>query len=273
LITFAVVLAFLSGISRTTEVVIASRGLAAGTRLTSEDVMLKRIHASAGLHDALRDPAGAIGQVLSAPRLPGEQIPRSLVGDRAISGIAATLPPDWRAIAIRVDQATGLAGILRAGDWVEAVAVLDSETLGYAVSEDNPGTLSRIVLHDLQVLLVPQSFRYEEAPVDASGSLALAPVRTTTSAQASSVIVLGAPVTPTVIALLPVDPPKVKTLGATEPVTPTLLASPVELLALLNAKGTIHLVLQPVERAIIPTEGIAWNDLLRDLVLPTEDRP
>ena len=272
LITFAVVLAFLSGISRTTEVVVASRGLPAGTRLTAEDVALKRVHASAVLEDALTDGAGAVGQVLSAPRLAGEQITGSLVGDRAISGIAATLPPGWRAIAVHVDQATGLAGILRAGDWVEAVAVLDSNDLGYATSDDNPGTLSRIVLHDLQVLLVPQAFRYEEATVDESGSLALAPVRTTTSAQTSSVIILGAPVTPTVIALLPVDPPKVKTLGTTEPVTPTLLASPVELLALLNAKGTLHLALQPVKRAIIPTNGIAWNDLLRDLVLPTEDR-
>lgn len=272
LITFAVVLAFLSGISRTAEVVVASRGLPAGTRLTAEDVALKRIHASAVLHDALTDPAGAVGQVLSAPRLAGEQIPRSLVGDRALSGIAATLPPDWRAIAVRVDQATGLAGILQAGDWVEAVAVLDSNDLAFATTEDGPGTLSRIVLHDLQVLLVPQAFRYEEAPADASGSLALAPVRTTASAQASSVIVLGAPVTPTMIAILPVEPPKVKTLGADEPMTPTLLASPVELLALLNAKGTIHLALQPVERAIIPTNGVAWNDLLRDLALPMEDR-
>ena len=152
------------------------------------------------------------------------------------------------------------------------MAILDGNDLGHVTGEDSPGTLSRIVLHDLQVLLVPQAFRYEEAPVDASGSLALSPVRTTTSAQASSVIVLGAPVTPTVIALLPVDPPKVKTLGAAEPVTPTLLASPVELLALLNAKGTIHLALQPVEREIVPTDGIAWNDLIRDLALPTEDR-
>lgn len=272
LVTFAVVLAFLSGVSRSAEVVVASRGLAAGTRLTAADVALKRIHASAVLQDALTDPAEAVGQVLSAPRLAGEQIPRSLVGDRAVSGIAATLPPDWRAIAVRVDQATGLAGVLRAGDRVEAVAVLDGETLGYAASEDSAGARSRIVLHDLQVLLVPQTFRYEEASADESGSLALAPVRTTTSAQASSVIVLGAPVTPTVIALLPVDAPKVKTLGATEPVTPTLLASPVELLALLNAKGAIHLALQPVEREIVQTGGIAWDDLVRDLVLPAEGR-
>lgn len=269
LITFAVVLAFLSGISRTADVVVAGRGLPAGARLTAEDVALKRIHASAVLEDALTDPADAVGQVLSAPRLPGEQITRSLVGDRAISGIAATLPPDWRAVAVRVDQATGLAGILRAGDRVEAVAVVDSQTLGYA-STDGPGTLSRIVLHDLQVVLVPQSFRYEEAQVEPSGSMALAPARTTTSAQVSSVIVLAAPVTPTVIALLPVDSPRGKAQGGTQPVTPTLSASPVELLALLNAKGTLHLALQPVEREIVPTDGVAWNDLVRDLAIPAE---
>ena len=78
LITFAVVLAFLSGISRTTEVVVASRGLSAGTRLTAEDVALKRIHASAILEDALTDPAGAEAdealkrvEVADSARLPG----------------------------------------------------------------------------------------------------------------------------------------------------------------------------------------------------------
>ncbi|HOG48033.1 MAG TPA: SAF domain-containing protein, partial [Anaerolineae bacterium] len=92
LITFAVVFAFFSGLSRSVEVVVARRGLAAGTRLAAEDVALKRLHASAVLDRALTTPADAVGQVLSAPRLPGDQITCSLVGDRAISGIAATLP-------------------------------------------------------------------------------------------------------------------------------------------------------------------------------------
>lgn len=258
LITFAVVLAFLSSISRSADVVVASRGLAAGTRLTAKDVTVERIHASAVLHDALADPADALGQVLSAPRLAGEQIPRSLVGDRAISGIAATLPPDWRAIAVRVDQATGLAGILRVGDRVEAVAVLQQDTLLSPMGEG--GTVSRIVLHDLQVLLVPQAFRYEESPVDASGALALAPVRTTASAQAASVVVLGAPVTPTVISVVPVE-----SLDAAETVTSTLVASPVELLALLNAEGIIHLALQPAESTLVPTEGVTLDDVMQHL--------
>jgi len=264
LLTFAVVLAFLSSVSRTTDVIVASRGLTAGTRLTAEDVIVERIHASAVLYDALTDPDEAVGQVLSAPRLAGEQIPRSLVGDRAVSGIAATLPPDWRAIAVRVDQATGLAGILRVGDRVEAVAVLQRDS--FLGSMGQGSTLSRIVLHDLQVLLVPQAFRYEESPVDSSGALALAPIRTTSSAQASSVVVLGAPVTPTVISVAPLESLDADPVDAGEVVTATLVASPVELLALLNAEGIIHLVLEPVESIIVPTEGVTLDAVMQHLV-------
>jgi len=271
LITFAVVFAFFSGLSRSVEVVVARRGLAAGTRLTAEDVALKRLHASAVLDDALTSPADAVGQVLSAPRLPGDQITRSLVGDRAISGIAATLPAGWRAIAVHVDQATGLAGILRPGDQVEAVAVVDRTALSVATAQDEDDVLARIVLQDLQVLLVPQSFRYEETPVDSSGAFALAPARTTTSAQSASVIVLGAPVAPTALSAgLSAEPAGATTLGASRPVTTTLTASPVELLALLDAKGKIHLALEPVEREIVPTDGVSLNGLLPALV-PTKE--
>ncbi len=274
LITFAVVFAFFSGLSRSVEVVVARRGLAAGTRLTAEDVALKHLHASAVLDGALTTPADAVGQVLSAPRLPGDQITRSLVGDRAISGIAATLPAGWRAIAVHVDQATGLAGILRPGDQVEAIAVVDREALPMASTKDEGDTLARIVLHDLQVLLVPQSFRYEEAPVDSSGAFALAPARTTATAQSASVIVLGAPVAPTVLSIvssapsagLPAEPAGAATLGTSQPVTATLTASPVELLALLDAKGKIHLALEPVERELVPTGGVSLNGLLPALV-------
>ena len=55
-------------------------------------------------------------------------------------------------------------------------------------------------------------------------------------------------------------------MGAVEAITAILVASPVELLALLNATGTIHLALQPVESTIVPTQGVALNDVMQHLV-------
>ncbi len=162
---------------------------------------------------------------------PGDQITKSMVGDKALSGIAATLAPTERAVAVRVDKATGLSGILQAGDRVTVVGILDPQEInltGLSTNSKEPaGPVAMVTLSGLRVLLVPQGFRYQEmAPEEEGGSgLSMAPVRTTSQDQNASVILLAVPTTP-------------QTLGNVQ-------VNPVELLALLNAKGKVHLALDP----------------------------
>jgi hypothetical protein len=83
---------------------------------------------------------------------------------------------------------------------------------------------ARVTVSGLKVLLVPQSFRYEEVPQDQTGQLS--PVRASAGAQQNSIVLLQAPLAPVEVA-------------------PGVRLSPAELLALLDEKATLHLALEP----------------------------
>jgi hypothetical protein len=80
-----------------------------------------------------------------------------------------------------------------------------------------------VAVSGLKVLVVPQSFRYEEVGTTSDSYL---PARTSTASQSDNVILLQASIVPAEIA-------------------PGLPASPAEVLALLNEVATIHMVLEP----------------------------
>jgi hypothetical protein len=93
--------------------------------------------------------------------------------------------------------------------------------------------LARLAITGVRVLLVPQSFRYEEVPAGASEEELFSSARTSMSAQEGSVIVLDVPT------------------GLIE-VTPGFKVDPATLLAALDQYGIIHLALEP-------TSGLALD--------------
>ena len=136
-----------------------------------------------------------------------------------------------------MDQATGLAGVLRPGQTVTVIAIIDPShypaelaavrdsspaleapaarckrshasscpadtqptPTASATSQPPVSPAARIVISGLKVLVVPQSFRYEESATTGSSDSFL-PARTTVTLQQNSVILLEAPVTPVEIA-------------------------------------------------------------------------
>lgn len=252
LIVFILLAAFLGSLRSTRPTVVAIKPLPAGARLTAGVLAVKEIHTSARLPNALSDIKDAEGQVLTIARSTGDQITADMLGDQAVVGIAAQLEPGHRAVAIRVTQAGGLAGIIRPGDRVDIVAIIDPQqanaeaaysqpivgempvfpgpegmTITSTVTPTIPSTVAYVVFSGLRILLVPQSFRYEEVlpEEDSSGLFAIA--RTTASAQQEAVILLDVPVEPVEIA-------GVQTSLAT-------------LLPTLDAKAQMYLLLNPVE--------------------------
>jgi Flp pilus assembly protein CpaB len=216
--------------------------------------------------------AEAEGKVLTTARVAGDPITAYLAGESAAaSGIPAQLSPDSVAISIKVDQATGLAGVLRPGQTVTVIAIVDPAAIQQnslqsitspvleapavvpssgatptpipptPTPQPPPSTAARIVITGLRVLVVPQSFRYEETAATGSSDSFL-PARTTVNLQQNSVILLEAPVTPVEVA-------------------PGLLVSPAELLALLNQTAVIHLALEPAGGLSIRVEAVPAVDL------------
>ena len=272
LLAFILTYALLYGVIAPQPVVEARVDLAAGTRLTADVLAVRSLPANAIPKGAYTTLAEAEGKVLTTARVAGDPITAYVAGESAVSsGIPAQLAPNTVAISIKVDQATGLAGVLRPGQTVAVIAIVDpaaiqrnslqsisSPVLEVPAAAPSSGAMptplpptplpqppvspaARIVITGLKVLVVPQSFRYEEAPTTGASSSFLT-ARTTVSEQQTSVILLEAPVTPVEIA-------------------PGLVASPAELLALLNQTAVIHLALEPADGLTIRVEAVPAVDL------------
>jgi len=266
LLAFILTYALLSGVVVPKPVVVAATDLPAGTRLTADLLEVRTLPGSAVPDGAYTTLAEAEGKVLTTARVAGDPITAYVAGESsAASGIPAQLSANTVAISIRVDQATGLAGVLRPGQTVTIIAIIDPSVIQQnalqsvtspmleapaASSNGAPPTplpptptaqppvspAARIVITGLKVLVVPQSFRYEESATTGSSDSFL-PARTTASQQSQSVILLEAPVTPVEIA-------------------PGLLASPAEMLALLNQTAVIHLALEPADGLTIRVDAV-----------------
>jgi len=255
LVTFVLTAGFLVAARRTAPVVVAAKPLAAGTRIQSGDVVVKRIPAAAVLPGAFSDVKEVLGRVVTAQRLPGDQITASILGDRAVSAIAASLPPDHVAMAVEVRRAQGLSGLLHPGDRVAVIGVIDPSDLNalnpvgnaFAAGEGGaaqPSPAARIVLRGLKVLFVPQFFRYEEI----SDRKRMALVAATASTVRRGEVVLDVPTTG--VELYPGGP----------------VVGQAELLALLNAKGEVHLALENPDAPALALSELTPGARLFDIV-------
>lgn len=251
------VIALLNGVIRPTQVVVAKVAIAPGTLLTDQLVELRTIPMGAKPADATAKIEEVNGKMLAVGRAPGDLIVTSVLGEIAGAGIPAELPEGHVALAIHVDLASGVAGLLRPGQTVTVIGMISPDILKMSnasvftapISEFTspivsltPGVaatptptptpappvspLARLVITGVRVLMVPQSFRYEEIPAGASEEELFSSARTSVSAQEGSVIVLDVPT------------------GLVE-VTPGFKVDPATLLAALDQYGIIHLALEP----------------------------
>ncbi|GAP13198.1 hypothetical protein LARV_00949 [Longilinea arvoryzae] len=271
------VIALLNGVIRPTQIVVAKSAIAPGTILSDVLVELRTIPMGARPADALTKIEDAAGKMLAVGRAPGDFIVQSVLGEIAGAGIPAELPEGHVALAIHVNQASGIAGLLRPGQTVTIIGMLSPDLLS-----DNPvsvmtgpltdfglptevptsavpgapvptptstptpqppqSPLARLAVTGVRVLMVPQSFRYEEVPAGASEDQLYSSARTTMAAQEGSVIVLDVPTT------------KIE-------VAPGLWSDPVSLLAALDQYGTIHLALEPASGLNIQSNDVVTLNL------------
>jgi Flp pilus assembly protein CpaB len=255
------VIALLNGVIRPTQVVVAKVSIAPGTILTDSLVELRTIPMGAKPADAATRIEDVNGKMLAVGRAPGDFIVTSVLGEIADAGIPAELPEGHVALAIHVDMASGVAGLLRSGQTVTVIGMIAPDILKenttnvisapieqfmsptlsltpmtQATVTPTPtptpappsSPLARLAITGLRVLMVPQSFRYEEVPAGASEDQLYSSARTTMSAQEGSVIVLDVPT------------------GLIE-VTPGFKVDPATLLSALDQYGLIHLALEPTK--------------------------
>ena len=264
--TVFLVVLLLNGVIRPVTVVVAKVAIAPGTQLTSALLDIRSVPAEAKPSDAYGQTSEVIGKIVAVGRAPGDFITGSVLGDQAQAGLPQELPPGHVAVAVHVDMASGVAGLLRPGQTVTVIGILSPDALGNLQTTQSvsvspislgptagptlaggPGTgqpaatptpqptptpeppeapLARIAIEGLKVIMVPQGFRYEELPAGSSQDQLFASARTTLASQQSSVIVLDVPT-------------------ATVQLLPNLEVNPPSLLAALDKYGTIVLALEP----------------------------
>lgn len=225
------------------EVVVAAADLPAGHTLVEADLTLADVPGSLLPEDALTDPAAAVGQTLRVPRSAGDVIRAAHLGE------PVTLNPGERAVAVRVTDSAGLAGLLKPGDLVGVTAMI---TAGGA---DRSGTYAKVTVEGLRVLYVSPEFLAQDPAAlqpqeDQQGLLSLPAQR-----QTEGTVVLAVPTRPMAVAYDFTDP------GVEDQVR---YVNAVELLAALDGaqNARISLYLMPREAEAFASSGLFLPDLV-----------
>ncbi|MCD4673075.1 MAG: Flp pilus assembly protein CpaB [Anaerolineaceae bacterium] len=144
-IAFVIVLVFLQPAPEA-KVVVASRDLPAGHTIILDDLKLEEIPQQLIPENAVTDLMDAVEQTLSMDRSQGDIITSAQFGERV------ELQPSERAIAISVEDASGLAGLIQPGDYVGINAVI------YAEDYNSSGAFSKAAIENLRVLYISPEF-------------------------------------------------------------------------------------------------------------------
>ena len=123
------VVVLLNNVLQPVTVVVAKVAIAPGTLLTADMLELRTIPVQARPKDAFSQVEDLQGKVVAVGRAPGDYITASVLGNSAQAGLPSTLPPDHLAVAVKVDLASGMAGLLREGQTVTLIGMLSPDVL------------------------------------------------------------------------------------------------------------------------------------------------
>jgi len=146
-VAFIVVLLILSPAPEE-NVLVAAYDLSMGHILEAGDMVYATFPKEMVPVDAIYEPTEIIGLTLLTGRSQGDIFRKSNIGTEPMA-----LAPNERAVAITVNNASGLAGLLRPGDMVGVTAVIDSGNIGES------GTYSKAAIENLRVLYLSPDFQ------------------------------------------------------------------------------------------------------------------
>ena len=137
-------------------VVVAKADIPPKTKITPDMVQEAQMPAEYIQPGAVRTMNKVVGIVTREAIVGGEQVlERRLLLAVKQAGFTGAIPPGKRALTVAVTDVTGVAGLLKAGDSVDAIVTFDQQVAG--------GHVSQILLQNLLVLAVN---RESEAPAE-----------------------------------------------------------------------------------------------------------
>ena len=183
-------------------VLVAASDIPLSTRIKADQVKVITLALTSITPGAFTDPSQVVGQIARQPVATGAQITQTtLSGGFTGAIIDVQVPVGQRAIAVRVDQISGVGTVIKTGDYVDSIIGLTEEqfvSIKEGLSPDEAivtapgpkGATTKVLLQGMQVLgalLPPVPPPSEEAPA-ASGAPTAAPGTTTLNEQQEIVI-------------------------------------------------------------------------------------
>jgi pilus assembly protein CpaB len=136
----------------------AKRDIAPATRLSADQVQSTQWHQEHLPKGAFSNLTELEGRVTAYPMVEGELIlEKKLAPKGTVPGLTALLPVNRRAMTVKVDEASGVAGFVSPDNRVDVVVTIGK-------GEHNNEPLSRVLLQNLRVLGTGQ--RIENRPGD-----------------------------------------------------------------------------------------------------------
>ncbi len=133
-------------LTATRPVVVASKDIPAGTKLTEEFLTLKQLPAQTIPKDYPSTIESVKGRFVKNIIKPEEIITETrLVGQGGAGGLPFVIPPGHRALTMKVNEVTGVGGFVKPGDYIDLVSV---------VTKNDQQTFSKTILQNVLVLAV-----------------------------------------------------------------------------------------------------------------------
>ena len=133
----------------TSKIVVAAMDLPLATRLRPEQLRMADWPVTAMPPGAIRDVKDAIDHILTSRVLEGEPLlPGKLAARDAGNGLAALIPSNMRAIAVRVDDVVGVAGFIHPDDRVDVIVTI------HPAKPADAEPISKVILQNVKVLAV-----------------------------------------------------------------------------------------------------------------------
>ncbi len=127
-------------------VVVAVKDVPPAVALSADQVKVQPWPSESPLPGKFARPEDVEGRVTAVPLSPGEPILESKLAPKGvIPGLTALLSPDKRAMTVKVDEASGVAGFLNPDNRVDVVVTVDK-------GDFNKNPISKVVLQNLRVL-------------------------------------------------------------------------------------------------------------------------
>jgi pilus assembly protein CpaB len=127
-----------------------------GTFLTAAQLKTEVLHPDKPPQDFFVSVEPVIGREVIKALKPGDLITRENTGEKRV-GIITQLGPNQRAMTVKVDEASGVAGFLAPGDRVDVVVIIDKGAY-------NKDPRSKILLQNIRILGTGQ--KMENRPGD-----------------------------------------------------------------------------------------------------------